>query len=321
MQLSHPDYIILVIEAYKKRLKDNELSPLLATLTRANIRQECLNVYTERIKKGEKEETNTLRAFFGVPPAGKNFGYLIEKCNLDKFRPLESLIKKRINNPGMANIELLAWLIDFRLRPYVFGMDVILNDEELAILGKRIDDPDNNKESKSKDTKSSLKNETEKNELPNRKDFNLPPLAVSIKKNKLRMASVIFLIAAICLGSMYIIWQLEGPKQMVLGNVNTGCMYWAGDHYEEMPCNEERKDRLKLPMDLEKMKGFKRIMREDTITEKSIGKVYYIRINGTREYYTAGGNHPVDVTRTLHQLTTYIFDKYLNKREIPKKAL
>ncbi|MEI9956932.1 MAG: hypothetical protein WDM90_11665 [Ferruginibacter sp.] len=38
--------------------------------TTANIRQECFNVYNERIKRGE-EEQNTLRAFFGVPPVGK----------------------------------------------------------------------------------------------------------------------------------------------------------------------------------------------------------------------------------------------------------
>jgi hypothetical protein len=101
---------------------------------------------------------------------------------------------------------------------------------------------------------------------------------------------------------------------MAFGNTNTSCMYWAEDHYAEMPCNEERKDRLKLPMDLEKMKGFKKIIQEDTITERSIGKLYYSKIDNKIEYYTKGGNHPIYVTRTLKVLSRYIYDKYLRKQ-------
>ena len=92
-------------------------------------------------------------------------------------------------------------------------------------------------------------------------------------------------------------------------------MYWKDDHYEEISCNDERKDLFKLPMDPEKMKNFKMIMRKDTITERSIGKVYYIRIDKRIEYYTTSGNHPVDVTRALKPLTSYMFEKHLLKPE------
>lgn len=311
MELLYTDYIKLVIAAYKKKQKGSELSPLLPTFTRASIRQECLNVYTERLKKGEREETNTLKAFFGTPQAGKDFSSLIERSDLDKFRPLENLMRNKIKNPVLANVELLAWLIDFRHRPYATGMDVLLNEAEAAVLNNVINNPDNlpgskKREEEPKDKKgdSSLENEKANHE-----------------KSKLKPAIAILLITITFLGGIYIIWQRERSGPLTLGNVNTGCMYWAGDSYAEMPCNEERSGRLKLPMDPEKMKNFKRITREDTITEKSIGRIYYIRIDGRIEYYTTGGNHPVDVTRTLKVLSSYMFFKHLGKQEIAKKEL
>jgi hypothetical protein len=112
---------------------------------------------------------------------------------------------------------------------------------------------------------------------------------------------------------VYILWQWQKHKQDSTENAHTGCMYWADSCYKEIACNTELKDRVKLPLDLEKMKSFKRIMREDTITEKSIGKIYYIKTRGIIEYYTEGGNHPIDVTRSLRKLSAYMFNQYLGK--------
>jgi hypothetical protein len=292
MRLSHPDYIKLIVGLYAQRRQDLSLSSLLANPTPANIKQECLNVYAERTKRGDREEVNTLKAFFGVPPTGKTFRHLIENCNPDKFRPVQSLIKGRIKNPAVTNVELLAWLIDFRHRPWLLEKDVILNEEEITILGEQANDhvePD-------------------------------PKPRAIVKHNRTKIVMAILLIIAIFFGGIYVI-DREEANQMKLRSANIGCMYWTGTNYEEIPCNEERKDILKLPIDLEKMKSFKKIMREDTITEKSIGKVYYIRINGGIEYYTSGGKHPVDVTRNLQKLSRYMFDKHLRKDEITKKGL
>ncbi len=133
MQIDHLDYIKLVVADFKKKQGDSE-RPFLSTFTRSIIRQECLNVYTERLRTGKRRETNTLRCFFGSPDADGDFTSRIEFFPLDKFRPLENIMRGRIQNPLQANVELLAWLIDFRHRPYATGMNVVLNEEEMAIL-------------------------------------------------------------------------------------------------------------------------------------------------------------------------------------------
>lgn len=316
MQLLQADYTTLVIEAYNRKQKGNDRSLLLSNLTRANIRQECINIYNERMKNGEKEEAKTLQAFFGVPPAGRNFGYLIERFELDNFRPLENMIKGGVKNPAMVNVELLAWLVDFRLRPFIPDKQVILNSDELAVLGKR-NDPYGTQAPKTGQTKTSSKGET--GDEPSNTGNSESPSQMGTIMSRLKKAVPVFLIVAALIGAIFFIQQWESSKRTVFGNTNTGCMYWAGDHYEKMLCNEKEKGRFKLPMDEEKMKNFRKILEEDTITEKSIGKVYYIRIGGKIEYYTAGGNHPVDVTKSLRPLSEYMFNKHLNKQEIAKK--
>jgi hypothetical protein len=94
-------------------------------------------------------------------------------------------------------------------------------------------------------------------------------------------------------------------------------MYWADSCYKTIDCNDSRKGILKLPMDQEKMKNFRKIMWIDTITERSIGKVYYIRIHGGIEFYTSGGNHPIEVTHNLQKLTPYMFKQHLKKNAEP----
>ena len=136
------------------------------------------------------------------------------------------------------------------------------------------------------------------------------------EKKRSGRALLYFLLLIIGAGGAYTLWQQRQDKQLVMGNANTGCMYWAADHYETIPCSDKQSNRLKLPLDLEKMRNFKKITREDTITEKSIGVIYYIRINGGREYYTASGHHPVDMTRPLVVLSRYIYEKYLRKQAI-----
>ena len=129
------------------------------------------------------------------------------------------------------------------------------------------------------------------------------------------MAVYAGLIAAGLFAGGYGIWQHKKVGDIPFGNTNTGCMYWAGDHYEPIACNEKRKGTIILPFDEEKMKNFRKIT-QDTMTEWSIGKAYYAKINNTEiECYTASGNHPVYVTDTLKVLSRYMFNKYVRPKE------
>jgi hypothetical protein len=334
MSLLFIDYTNLVIKAYEEKRESNRLSRLLMHPTTANIRQECLNVYNERIKKGEVEE-DILRAFFGVPPAGKSFDYIIERYPADKFRPLRSLIKRKIRNPSLVNVELLAWLIDFNPRPLAYAQTIlgVVNEPTHSVI-PTIDNGGNKPGSELlqtnvngvEQTTSSrglniLQVEGAKIPIAESKDDSM--LFIDNSKGnsqifKLKIAVAIGLIVTILFGGMYT-WEHEKLGEMFFGNVNTGCMYWTGDHYEKIPCNEELKGRIILPLDEEKRKNFRRITRIDTITKWSIGKVYYIKDSNVLKYYTGSGSYPEDLNRNLKVLSMYIFSKYLNKKETPVK--
>ncbi len=325
MRLSHPDYIKLVIEAYNKKRANNELSPLLAQSTPSKIRQECLNVYKERY---DKKDDQILRAFFG-PAEHRQFLHLIREFETDRFRPLDNYIKGSTEKTDDRNLELLAWLIDFQHRPYVFDKNFSLSDEEILLIDRSANDlqkkeagltpEDESLQKKRAEPGNILKKEPHEEQAENKKEVSILLDTISQNntgKNKYKRAVIVFLILIVCAGGIYAVWQQKQGKLIMMGNASAGCMYWSEDHYEPVPCNEESKGRLILPLNKEKMKNFKRITKEDTITEKSIGVIYCISIGGGTEYYTTGGNHPVYVTRPLKLLSRYMFERHLRKKEV-----
>lgn len=321
MRLDHADYIKLLIESYRKKKASNELSSLLARSTPARIRRECINVFRERY---EKRDENTLRAFFGPAENERKLLQSIEHFNTDKFRPLDKYLKGGTEKTEDINVELLAWLIDFKYRPYNYDMNVILNDAELSILGKSEEtDP-------APPTLSRPKETNEANGQTSTNSVNIPSMDPEVQqetenkgKGTLSLtqftrgarkamsgrAAVLGLI--ISLGGIFALWKPGVFSQLVLRNPNQGCMYWADDHYEKVGCNEETEGRLLLPFNENKMKNFRKITREDTITEWSIGRIYYLKTNNEIECFTTGGYHPVQTTRSLKKLSRNMFEKYI----------
>lgn len=287
MILTYPDYTKLVVAAFKKRQQDS-MNPLLPNITRTEIRKECLNVYKERLNRGEREEKDVLKKFFGVPPEGKDFSNLIENCEPDKFRPLQSLMRGNIKTPLTTNVELLAWLIDFKHRPYTTGMHVLLNDEELAIVnitGPTVDPP------------------PPVLTVPGTKS--VVPLSDEgkLKLNSRRSKTAAIILLGLGLVGGTVAWLGKGDT--------TRCMYWSGDHYEKVACNEKKESLLLLPVDDERLKSFKKITRPDTIRNWSIGIVHYRKKNNRYEFFTTGGKHPVEITYNLRKLSRYIYDSVL----------
>lgn len=316
------DYTNLVLKAYEEKRDANQLSHLLMHPTAANIKQECINVYTERLERGERIEESTLRAFFGILPEGKDYGNLIEWHPLGKFKSMQKLLKKEVQSPSSANVELLAWLIDFKPRPLSQAEIVFRNkngtinpisqiadnnDEKFGQLSQGETDfkaipPDvttNGSESILQETTSETPTKTEEHPIT------VSGLGPDIRKGRLKIAVTTSLVLATLLGGSYIAGKISR-------NSNNDCMYWAGDHYEPVSCNEKGKGLL-IPIDQEKVKSFRRITRKDTITEWSIGKLYYIKNNNDIECYTESGNYPLDIKRSLRKLTQYMYDRYLRK--------
>jgi hypothetical protein len=352
MILLEADYIKLVTETYKKMRSDNKLSTLLARPTRANIRRECLHVFDNRYRR---EDDNILRGFFGLADSKPAFLTLLERSKAEQFRTLNNYLNEETENTDHANLELLAWLIDFRHRPWSRRMDVILNEEERLILTESVNNPPNNpvtinieperidlEEDKEKpdinvedvDNTGSKKAEiqSEENEPktstgepenipgndPADKSLDEPsplPLGTVLKNSRWgtgrkRSVAMIALILVLCTSGIFIIWQAMAQQ--------TGCMYWTGDQYVPVSCDEEPNGRVFLPLDVKKMKSFERITRKDTITEQSIGKIYYIKDSNTIEYYTYSGNYPEDLKRYVKKLSRRIFEKDSVNRKLPR---
>lgn len=324
MPLLFKDYTDLVLKSYDEKRDTDQFFGLLTHPTTANIKQQCLNVYNDRINKGQKEEENILTAFFGVPPAGKNFGHVIGKCSPDKFRPFQKFIKREIKNPSLATVDLLAWLIDFNPRPLahaqrILGVTTDINNPRDPLTDNNKGKPDLSEEEKDLieiHLAEKIKNTENPEQEENKATIKVADYAVTTfdktnQKRKLKMAVTTGLFLATLLGGSYMAGK-------IYRNTNTGCMYWAGDHYEPVSCNEKGKGLL-IPLDQEKIKSFRKIMRKDTITEWSVGKLYYIKNKNDIECYTEGGTYPLDITRNLKILSQHMFDTYLRKQKVHAK--
>ncbi|MCW3463456.1 hypothetical protein [Chitinophaga nivalis] len=106
-------------------------------------------------------------------------------------------------------------------------------------------------------------------------------------------------------------WLLNRPS-IYPGSDHGNCMFWTGDHYQRVSCNQKFKDTLVVALDSVMLHDFKRITEPDTITLNAIGHVWYIKIDGKIEFYTADGNHPIQNQRPLKPVTEYILSKYVH---------
>lgn len=90
------------------------------------------------------------------------------------------------------------------------------------------------------------------------------------------------------------------------------CMYWNGERYVEIFCNEKVEGSEVLGLN-EEAKLLRKITRPDTLTEEnSLGKIWYDKSNNHVEFFTHYGKHPEN-GKTLKEVTPHILEKYAKK--------
>lgn len=95
------------------------------------------------------------------------------------------------------------------------------------------------------------------------------------------------------------------------------CMYWQGDHYEVVGCKIKIDHASVIALDEQKVNRLKRITRIDTLGEKDLGKVWYVKIRvDSAEFYTDSGAYPLDARKRLLPITPYILNKYILKKDV-----
>lgn len=87
-------------------------------------------------------------------------------------------------------------------------------------------------------------------------------------------------------------------------------MYWNGERFVATAEANLGGQFEVFPMNENQFKYFRKITQPDTITAKSLKKVWYSKKDNLVEFFTADGKNPEN-DKELHPLTTYILNKYI----------
>ncbi|MBZ4188856.1 hypothetical protein [Niabella beijingensis] len=322
------DYTKLVLRDYEKKRAANVLSIRLIHPSPAKLREESLAVRSRRYDR--KKDEVALAGFFGHGD-DKEMLHAIKRMDIDKFRPLANFLKRPSINTDKKNVELLAWLIDFEFRPYELGKHYDAEETgtmvaETGATGNKVSEETG---AEDKPPATPLQEEPEEAGMEQADpDGPVQPGAAeglpmgtagtvapgSRPRFKMRIAVIVVIAAA--LTGIAIYWFGKNKATPIsMGRSlrgNGACMYWTGDHYQQISCTEKLGDTLILALDPEKLRSFKKITRPDTITGQSKGGVWYVKINGQIEFYTSDGYHPTDRQLRLKPVTDYIIKKYIH---------
>ncbi|MGF1925017.1 MAG: hypothetical protein ACQUHE_12630 [Bacteroidia bacterium] len=323
-----------VLELYNQKKKTGLISANLLEATPAKLRDECSIVYLERYTP---QDDDILRLFF--TSTEKGYSRSIENFKSDKFRQVEKILTwEKPPQSGIKYYDIIAWLIDFKPRPCSL-YEHILRQQNGQNLAKKLDE---------KETLATIPESTEEPQAPGNEALNqeeepevkeieeseetigrgtqkkdefsptekTPKLRGAIFKEKSAIVAMLTLVIAITSGLSSILFSNKKDTTPFLPFTGKEkYMYWLGDHYQ--PTNNGYiKGVNVIPFDAKMVSDFKKITDPDTLTTRSIGKVWYVKLNNKLEYYTADGFHPGDSERTLKPLSKYMVDNHImaNKR-------
>lgn len=329
------DYLKEVLAAYAAKKDEGDLSENLLHPTPGKLRKECLIVYRER---SIPQDDSILRLFFAYTDKDKGYTKGIENFNVDEFRQIPKILRGRVTTPGVKYIDLLAWLIDFNPRPSTIyyktkRSNIDTSEQENLTVPGKIEDERNNGEI------SDSRRIPDTGYLPDNQGAQIPvkasdeivetavtsktpddpgypvttiKLASAIGKHKLNRPVVVTGLILLLAGIGTFLFLEYFPGTIRMPSPDEKCMYWTGDHYEPIKCNEKVSNVPIVPLDIKTLRLLKKINSFDTLTKNAIGKVWYSSIGGQHEFFTDSGMHPIDTVKKLRPLTSYILTNHVS---------
>jgi len=291
--MSRREYQDLVLAAFKKKLDDKLLPLELVSPTRKSLKKYSYDVCLQRY---DPKDELLLSSFFGQRDNPGAYANAIDLSKAEKFRTLHNFLNDKTESTDFVNISMLAWLIDFQPRPYHENLRIVENavmpvqpESASELPGSLEIQPTN--DLTPEQVIEEIKEEETVNEVPptGPKGDELPPVKKTFDNRRLIGIAVIIFCG-------FALWQL------LPGN---NCMYWKNDHYVPTDCNLPRRETPFVKLDPARLKELKRLHHVDTLTYNSVGKLWYIRVDGIIEVYTAKGQHPLYPERNLLPLTYY----------------
>jgi len=280
-----------ILEKYKRE-KGGEMIGYLSNPTRKQIREACLWLLDKRELKYDEQ---TLNRFFQFD-FKKSKSLQIQQFKPDKFVPIVKFLKGKTKDTSIENLELIAWLIDFKPRP----LTEYLNSNHSVNLKEKLQDdivPSSSSEepTKAPSTSSSLQSEPD------------------IKKKKKRKLIITISIAF----SAFLILTTTFTDWIYPPSPKSKCMTWADSLYVPISCEVGPRSKFGTkiePVDPIKLKNFKKVevdMTTQFFAEDDKPMIwYYKNKDGEIEYFTAPGLHPI-TGETLRKITPYIIETYV----------
>ncbi|MES2063518.1 MAG: hypothetical protein V4456_16440 [Bacteroidota bacterium] len=291
--MTENEYKDLVLAAFDREFKAKRLSQELVIPTAGTLKAEAIKICSKRFDP--KDET-VLGSFIKAEPGAASYLRAVKNCHYQIFRPLSTFLNERHRGTTFKNIQLLAWLIDFKPRPYHPELMIPTDDttEPEVIISRS---PVNGQPVSGHDiTSTEIKGDKPNLPIPPVLDKEKKPDGQGGKSDKTIGKRWLIGIAAMLVGGV-LIWRFLPT--------NHNCMYWDSDHYIATSCNVPRVDTPLVHLDPAKLRDFRRLHHVDTLTYYSVDKLWYVRVGGIIEVYSAYGKHPLYPDKKLAPLTYY----------------
>jgi hypothetical protein len=264
----------------------------LVSPSRKSLKKHSYNVCLQRF---DKKDELLLSSFFGPKENAGAYANAIELSKAEKFRTLHNFLSERTESTEFININLLAWMIDFQPRPYHDTLQIVENSVQ-PDTPRRQPNPGEVQPTNSLKPEEVIgvngQVEVIKEEPPPKPSGYEGPTPIPKKKFDGRW---LIGIVVLLIGGVVIWWLLP---------VNN-CMYWDNNHYIATSCSVPRIDTPLVRLDPVKLRGFRRLHHVDTLTYYSVDKLWYVRVGGIIEVYSAYGKHPLYPDKKLAPLTYY----------------
>lgn len=274
------------VQLFYETAKDDDASGILFNPSPAQMRTLCLLICDRSLSKKEEE---VFRLFFETKE-NESLKRSIENCNIDKFRPIISFLRRERDTENVIRVEMAAIMIDFTLRPYaVFSK----SDEVIPTAEQRYSVTDERL----------VKTESAKMEstLPS------SPTTTSNIKNKIMVGSLVVLSAL-------------GVKKTFFKEKE--CMKWCDDHYELVDCISKKQGAVSygiiVPYD-EREFNRKELKVCDTTAffvngNRDQPKVWYDKEKDGIHFFNMDGVSP-ETGDHLNPMTDYMIGKYVQPCE------
>jgi hypothetical protein len=283
------DYKQAIKDQYKVAI-EQDVSGILANPSPAQMRNLCLIICDKGLSRTDEE---IFRKFFEAKE-GEVLKKAINRCNIDRFKPIISFLKGTKDSNDKIRIEMAAIIVNYPHRPY----GIHSKSEGCCVVGMDLDQPAN------------LGVKVQTTDLQDNHS-EIPQFGL-VKSRATNKWVAVVLIAVAAISGFALSKTVFKEKE---------CMQWQNNHYERVDCATDNQqftsENETVPLN-EKLVDFKKVEVHDTTTFFVNGKprYWYGKVNGKPEFFNSVGNgmHP-ETGKALKPVSEYIIEKYVTGKK------